>query len=579
MTMLNTNVRNVYISIGTSVFAYTFKIYEDTHIKVIVTDSDGSNVLTKTLNVDYTVSGVGNDAGGNVTFTSTVIAGKKVILILNTPLTQATDLVTADTLPAETLEKSLDYLASEILTLKAIVHRAVLLPESTVANGVGLALPDYNITTNQGKHLKLTASGIDIATVGTDAIANPLTTKGDLLGRDATAPVRVPVGTNGQVLLADSTDARGVKWVDPSTISGLTTATLVDSLESVHDPIVNPLLHVWQRGTSFAFSGTSAAYTADGWSYSHNNAGAVTISRSTDVPTVGQADRLLPYSIEALVTTPDSSMDAGDYARLDVPIEGYDWALYAQQDLYFSFWMKAPVTGNMAVTLRNGVDRSYVGTVTITVANSWQFYVVSFPASPSAGTWNYTNGAGAILTFVLMAGASFQTAGGTWISGALYALGGAINGLATLNNTFRFADIFLTIGTNVSHIRGRRHFPDTLLRCKRYYQKSFDYAVAPAQNTGSQAGCAWFGCYTGASTLVTLGGVYFPVSLRTTPAITLYNPNAANAQIRNASNSTDFSGSTPSNPSQNSFLLQGTTSGTTASTHACAVHWTADASI
>jgi hypothetical protein len=39
----------------------------------------------------------------------------------------------------------------------------------------------------------------------------PLTTKGDLLGY-STAAARVAVGTNGQVLTADSTAATGVKW-------------------------------------------------------------------------------------------------------------------------------------------------------------------------------------------------------------------------------------------------------------------------------------------------------------------------------------------------------------------------------
>jgi hypothetical protein len=39
----------------------------------------------------------------------------------------------------------------------------------------------------------------------------PLTTKGDLLGFD-TAANRIAVGTNGQVLTVDSTQALGVKW-------------------------------------------------------------------------------------------------------------------------------------------------------------------------------------------------------------------------------------------------------------------------------------------------------------------------------------------------------------------------------
>lgn len=47
----------------------------------------------------------------------------------------------------------------------------------------------------------------------------PVTTKGDLFGF-ASASARIPVGSNGQVLTADSTNANGVAWATPT--SGLT---------------------------------------------------------------------------------------------------------------------------------------------------------------------------------------------------------------------------------------------------------------------------------------------------------------------------------------------------------------------
>lgn len=39
-----------------------------------------------------------------------------------------------------------------------------------------------------------------------------LTTKGDLLAHTGSAHARVPVGTNGHVVTADSAEANGVKW-------------------------------------------------------------------------------------------------------------------------------------------------------------------------------------------------------------------------------------------------------------------------------------------------------------------------------------------------------------------------------
>lgn len=47
-----------------------------------------------------------------------------------------------------------------------------------------------------------------------------LTTKGDVYVRDASGPIRVGVGTNGQHLEADSAQASGVKWATPSTTPG-----------------------------------------------------------------------------------------------------------------------------------------------------------------------------------------------------------------------------------------------------------------------------------------------------------------------------------------------------------------------
>jgi hypothetical protein len=53
--------------------------------------------------------------------------------------------------------------------------------------------------------------------------ASTLTTKGDLLGRTASAVTRVPVGTDGYFLKADSANANGVSWATATFSSALTT--------------------------------------------------------------------------------------------------------------------------------------------------------------------------------------------------------------------------------------------------------------------------------------------------------------------------------------------------------------------
>jgi hypothetical protein len=64
-------------------------------------------------------------------------------------------------------------------------------------------------------------SGATAPEWATTADQTPLTTKGDLFGFD-TADARIPIGTNGHVLTADSTQSLGLKWAAPA--SGATFA-------------------------------------------------------------------------------------------------------------------------------------------------------------------------------------------------------------------------------------------------------------------------------------------------------------------------------------------------------------------
>ena len=90
-------------------FAYTFKIFDQGDLTVILRAADGTET-TQTITTHYTVSGVGSASGGNVVFGSAPASGVTVVIIREQPLTQGLDLVANDPFPAESLEEALDKL-------------------------------------------------------------------------------------------------------------------------------------------------------------------------------------------------------------------------------------------------------------------------------------------------------------------------------------------------------------------------------------------------------------------------------------------------------------------------------------
>lgn len=113
MTVSSETNRNTYSGNGsTTVFPYTFKILAQGDI-LVQWKVEATGVITaKTITTHYTVSGVGVDAGGNVTFTvgNEPPTGTTVILTRDMSLTQLVDYTEYDSFPAETHETALDRL-------------------------------------------------------------------------------------------------------------------------------------------------------------------------------------------------------------------------------------------------------------------------------------------------------------------------------------------------------------------------------------------------------------------------------------------------------------------------------------
>ncbi len=110
MTISSTTVKNSYNGDGsTTTFSYTFKIFANTDLQVIIRSALGTETV-KTLTTHYTVTGAGSASGGSVIFTAGNIpaTGETVVLRRAVPQTQAIDYIANDPFPAESHEEGLD---------------------------------------------------------------------------------------------------------------------------------------------------------------------------------------------------------------------------------------------------------------------------------------------------------------------------------------------------------------------------------------------------------------------------------------------------------------------------------------
>lgn len=80
-------------------------------------------------------------------------------------------------------------------------------------------------------------SSIDLAAFGTPTTI-PLTAKGDLLTRSSSTNTALPVGSNGTLLIADSTATNGIKWDTPANLGLLTSAAISVPLTTKGDLLV-----------------------------------------------------------------------------------------------------------------------------------------------------------------------------------------------------------------------------------------------------------------------------------------------------------------------------------------------------
>lgn len=141
---------------STTVFAYTFKIFDDDDITVILRTVATGTESVQTKTTDYSVSGVGNTNGGNITFVTAPASGVTVVLLRETAQTQTTDYTPNDPFPASSHEDALDKITLTVQDQQEELNRALKLSRTNT-----MASTEFTVgaTTRANKILAFDSSG------------------------------------------------------------------------------------------------------------------------------------------------------------------------------------------------------------------------------------------------------------------------------------------------------------------------------------------------------------------------------------------------------------------------------------
>lgn len=161
-----------YAGDGTTTgFAITWKYFAKAHVVVTLRSSTGTET-TWVLDTDYTLTPAGVSTGGTLTATTAPAASETLVIELEPPNTQDTDLPIGGPFPSTSVEDELDEAAQRDAKLEALLDRAMLVPRTDTRTGTNLTIPID--TDRASKFLGFDASGDPVVSAGTSADLTPV---------------------------------------------------------------------------------------------------------------------------------------------------------------------------------------------------------------------------------------------------------------------------------------------------------------------------------------------------------------------------------------------------------------------
>ena len=308
-----------------------------------------------------------------------------------------------------------------------------------------------------------------------------------------------------------------------------------DGALSNRNKVINGAMVIDQRNAGAAVTPTDA-YVLDRWEVREDTDGAVTAQQVSDAPSG------FSFSQRITTTTADASLATIQRLLVSQPIEGFNTADLAfgsasASSVTISFWVKSSLTGTFAGCLQNSArNRSYVFNYTINAADTWEQKSVTV-VGDTTGTWvGATNGTGLRLIFALGVGPDNTGTANSWQSSTLFSSSGAVSVIGTLDATWYITGVQLEAGDTATPFE-HRSYGQELALCQRYFCKTYNYVTVPgtATTTGNL-----FNSIDGTQSFAYTAQFNYPVSMRASSTITVYNPNTGvSGQIAGDANTYD----------------------------------------
>ena len=279
-------------------------------------------------------------------------------------------------------------------------------------------------------------------------------------------------------------------------------------------------------------------YICDGWLLGWSGSMAVTAYMGPSAGTFPGFQNC----IDVVVSTAQAVLGANDYLTVNQYIEGYrvarlGWGTANAQPLTLAFWTAHYRAGTYSGVVMNAdASRCYAYTYTQNVGSVAQYQTVTIPGD-TAGTWLTTNGIGIVIGLPAAGGTSRLIAPGAWVGtqpltpvGAI----GQINGVAATTDAFQITGFIALPGIEAPPAARSpfimRPLDQELLICKRYFEKSYNYATLPGAAVGGGSNGLLFNT-PGSAVGLWIETVRYQVAKRAAATFTSYDGAGAPGKI------------------------------------------------